>query len=44
MINVQRGNEIKKMIEQLKSYINHPLADTEAAQSAKSFYKFQTGE
>jgi len=44
MINIQRGNERKKMIEQLKSYINHPLADPEAVQSAKNFYKFQTGE
>nr|WP_121271775.1 hypothetical protein [Pedobacter schmidteae] len=44
IINIQSGNERKKMIEHLKSYIDHPLADVEAVQSAKNFYKYQTGE
>lgn len=43
MINVQTGDERLKMIDQLKGYIAHPLADVEAVQTAENFYKYQTG-
>lgn len=41
IINAKKGEQKAKLIEKMKSYQTHPLADVEAKKSALDSYKYQ---
>lgn len=41
IINVEKGEQKAKLVEKMKSYTTHPLADEEAKNSALDFYEYQ---
>jgi hypothetical protein len=44
IINAEEGLSRDKLVDKMKSYMTHPLADEEAKDSAKKFYIYQTEE
>lgn len=44
IINAEDGSNRDKLIDKMKSYMTHPLADEQAKDTAKDFYTYQTTE